>query len=122
MGRKHRGKRSRRQPLCIRNQHDQRARQPGALSRRKAIHDVVVADISVGNDRIVDPPTSAREKELLAAAISRFDASDYQTTLLELANRPADAHRLERPAGNDLNRSSTWMKRKCEQNSPLLER
>ena len=114
--------RLRRQSLCIRNQHDQRASQSGALRWGKAIHDVMVAGIGVGNDRIVDPLTPAREEELLAAAITGSDASDYQTTLLKFANRPADAHRPERPAGNDLNRSSTRMMCKREQNSPLLDR
>ena len=71
------------QALGVRNQHDKRARQACALYRCKTIDNLVVTGISMGNDRFVNTPTLARQKEPLAAAVIRSDASDDQTALLE---------------------------------------
>ena len=95
-----------------------RARSAGA----KAIHDLVVTGIGVGNDRVVDAPALAGQKKLLAATITRSDAPDDQAALREFANGAADAHRLQRPAGDDVRRGSAVMMRKREENSPLVDR
>ena len=59
-------------------------RQPGTRGRRKAIHDLVVTDIGVGNDRVVNALTFAGQKQLLTAAITRPDASTAPSDRFEV--------------------------------------
>ena len=82
----------------------------------------MVTGIGVGNDRVVDALTFAGQKQLLTAAITRPDAPDDQATLREFANGAADAHRLQRPAGDNVHRRCDRMVRKREENTPLVDR